>query len=144
MRSSLRGLTIAGVACAIVGTAPVAVATAAPTGTPLPGQSCSVNQGLLPGVPNLGPTGPLGPLGPSGPSGGNNLPCGTSAFDLGPAGPLGPGGALGSGIPAQPAAAPQAGRTKPARPKHTRHHSKAKHTHKRAHGHHGAKRNGRH
>ena len=36
----------------------------------LPGLSCSVNQGLLPGIPNLGPTGPLGPLGPAGPAGG--------------------------------------------------------------------------
>ena len=40
--------------------------------TPLfPGLSCSVNRGLLPGIPNLGPTGPLGPLGPAGPAGGS-------------------------------------------------------------------------
>jgi hypothetical protein len=91
MKSSLKGLTaIAGVTCAIVGAGPVASAAAAPDttsaggGTPvLPWLSCGVNQGLLPGIPNLGPTGPLGPLGSSGPGGNdNNLPCGGSAFDL--------------------------------------------------------------
>ena len=102
MKSIVRRVTtIAGVTCAIMGSGTVALtgaaasaATSAPAPTPLPGQSCSVNQGLLPGIPNLGPTGPLGPLGSHGPSGNNgSLPCGTSAFDLGPSGPLGPGGA---------------------------------------------------
>jgi hypothetical protein len=71
------------------------------TQSPLPGLSCSVNQGLLPGIPNLGPTGPLGPLGPHGPLGNTdkNLPCGADVFNFGPSGPLGPGGALGSLYP---------------------------------------------
>jgi hypothetical protein len=66
----------------------------------LPGQQSSdscTNQGLLPGIPNLGPTGPLGPLGADGPLGAGHLPCGLSVFDLGPTGPLGPDGPLGSG-----------------------------------------------
>jgi hypothetical protein len=139
-----RATTVAGVACAIIGAGPVALAGAA-TPTPLPGMSCSVNQGLLPGIPNLGPTGPLGPLGAYGPSGNNNnLPCGASAFDLGPGGPLGPGGALGQ-PPAPPASpAPQAGPAPQARPapqstpaKRT---SPARHPgHKRKHKHHGAR-----
>ena len=88
--------TITGVTCAMMGSGAVALAAAAPMSTAsspaLPGLSCDVNQGLLPGTPNLGPTGPLGPLGSHGPSGNNNsLPCGMSAFNLGPSGPLGPG-----------------------------------------------------
>ena len=59
--------------------------------------TCPANQGLPPGVVNLGPTGPLGPLGPNGPLGAGHLPCGASIWDLGPGGPLGPGGALGPG-----------------------------------------------
>ena len=152
MKSSLKDLTaVAGVACAIVGAGPIALAAAAPGttspggATPLPGQSCDVNQGLPPASQNLGPTGPLGPLGPSGPGGSNtNLPCGGSALNLGPSGPLGPGGALGStptppqptGSPAQPTTSP----TQPASPvkrtvtKHKTHgKGKAHHTHK-SHG----------
>jgi hypothetical protein len=62
-----------------------------------PAQSCTDNQGLFPGIVNLGPTGPFGPLGPQGPLGatGNHLPCGADAFNLGPSGPLGPHGPLG-------------------------------------------------
>jgi len=117
MLSSMKRFTaIAGITCAIAGAGPVAIAAAAPAPTPpagfgalpglqwpnlpsLQGQSCSVNQGLFPGLVNLGPTGPLGPLGPMGPLGNttNNLPCGASVFNLGPTGPLGPGGPLGSG-----------------------------------------------
>jgi hypothetical protein len=157
MRSSLKHLTaVAGITCALAGAGPVAVAAADTTGptnttsgTPLlPGGSCSVNQGLMPGIPNLGPTGPLGPLGPAGPkgsgSGSGNLPCGGSAFNLGPSGPLGPGGLLGStpatpqqGSPAQPPTSP----AQPASPvkrtvaKHkTPGHGKAGHTHKHGHG----------
>jgi hypothetical protein len=103
MRPVLRDLTaVAAITCALGAAGPVAQAVAAAppsTGTPLlPGLSCSTNQGLPPGIPNLGPTGPLGPLGPSGPNGGNNsnLPCGLAAFNFGPGGPLGPGGALAS------------------------------------------------
>jgi hypothetical protein len=116
--SSVRRFTIfAGITCALAGAAPVAAAAAAtPVTSPadplqalsqftlpnqplLPGLSCSVNQGLFPGIINLGPTGPLGPLGPHGPLGSsnNNLPCGAAAFNLGPTGPLGPGGPLASG-----------------------------------------------
>lgn len=113
MKPSLKYLTaVAGITC-VTAAAPAAQAGAATPstagGTPLlPGLSCSVNQGLLPGIPNLGPTGPLGPLGSSGPLGGNgnNLPCGLAAINLGPSGPLGPGGALGSQQPA-PQPAPQ-------------------------------------
>jgi hypothetical protein len=156
MRSSLKHLTaVAGITCAIAGAGPVALAGAATTGptnttsgTPLfPGGSCGVNQGLMPGIPNLGPTGPLGPLGPAGPNGGGNgnLPCGGAAFNLGPSGPLGPGGALGSTpaapqpttSPAQPTTSP----TQPASPvkrtvtKHKTHgKGKARHTHKHSHG----------
>jgi hypothetical protein len=109
----LRRLTaVAGIGFAIAAVGPVGSAFAAttplqpstqlPTMTlplPLPSvpgqqQSCQ-NQGLLPGIPNLGPTGPLGPLGADGPLGAGHLPCGLSIFDLGPDGPLGPGGALG-------------------------------------------------
>jgi hypothetical protein len=108
MRSPLRVLTaVAAVTCAAASAGPTTWAAAAPSaanaagGTPLPfpGLSCGVNQGLPPGIPNVGPTGPLGPLGSSGPLGGGsgNLPCGASALNLGPSGPLGPGGALGSG-----------------------------------------------
>jgi hypothetical protein len=116
MLSSMKRLTAAaGITCALVGTGPVALAAAATPPAPtaagalptlqLPspltpqGQSCSVNQGLFPGLPNLGPTGPLGPLGSKGPLGNtnSNLPCGVAAFNLGPTGPLGPGGALGQG-----------------------------------------------
>jgi hypothetical protein len=130
MRAPLKRLTtLAGITCAMAATGPVAVAAAATPGTatqtPLPGQSCSVDQGLPSGIPNLGPTGPLGPLGSKGPLGGNNsnLPCGASAVDVGPGGPLGPGGALGSiSSPApQSAPAPQsspAPQTSPAK-KHT-------------------------
>src|ERR1700731_3202821 len=108
MKTSLKILSaIAGVTCAIVGAGPVALAAAAPGGTssaggtPLPGQSCGVNQGLPDGSPNLGPTGPLGPLGPAGPGGNNNsLPCGGSELNLGPSGPRGPGGALPPALPA--------------------------------------------
>jgi hypothetical protein len=122
MLSSLkRFAAVAGVTCAALAAGPVGLAGAAtpllnvpsalrPLALPnqpllpgpnqplLPGLSCSVNQGLFPGIPNLGPTGPLGPLGSHGPLGNtnNNLPCGAAAFDLGPSGPLGPGGALGS------------------------------------------------
>src|SRR5258707_14796757 len=98
MRSPpIRLAALAGITCAMLGASPVALADNT-TPTPLPGQSCSENQGLLPGIPNLGPTGPLGPLGSKGPLGGDNskLPCGAAAFDLGPGGPLVPGGALGS------------------------------------------------
>jgi hypothetical protein len=118
--SPLRRLTIlAGMTVAIAGALPVGAAGAAtpasdpvsalqalspPTLPSLPslssllGLSCSVNQGLFPGIINLGPTGPLGPLGPYGPLGNtnNNLPCGAAAFNLGPTGPLGPSGPLGS------------------------------------------------
>ena len=76
--------TVAGISSVILGAAVLAAqpaaafAATAPTPTPLPGLSCSVNQGLLPGIPNLGPTGPDGPLGPQGPLGGSgNLPCGS-------------------------------------------------------------------
>jgi hypothetical protein len=129
MRSSLTRLTtLAGIACAIAGTGPVASAAAAGP-TPLTGPGCTGNQGT-----NLGPTGPLGPLGSKGPLGGNNtnLPGGGAACDLGPAGPLGPGGALGS---TTSAAAPQ---SSPAPQK-----SPARQTtpgKKRGHGRHGAKR----
>jgi hypothetical protein len=114
MFSSLKRFTvIAGATCAAASVGPVALAGAATPVPPSPfgamallqfpalpflqGQDCSVNQGLLPGFVNLGPTGPLGPLGPKGPLGNTNknLPCGGAAFDLGPSGPLGPGGALG-------------------------------------------------
>jgi hypothetical protein len=153
MRPSFKELTaVAGITCAIAGAGPVALAGAAtpPTtpasGTPLlPGLSCGVNQGLLPGIPNLGPTGPLGPLGSSGPGGGSgsNLPCGLSAINLGPTGPLGPGGTLGGGqqppatqpsaptsapTPA-PAAAPQTGHGKRTPKKPARHKRAAKHRH---------------
>lgn len=118
MFSPVRRFTIlAGIACAIAGIGPIAAASAdTPAVNPasllpglsfpslpnlptLPGLSCSVNQGLFPGIINLGPTGPLGPLGPHGPLGNsnNNLPCGAAAFNFGPTGPLGPGGPLGSG-----------------------------------------------
>lgn len=150
MKSSLKGLTaIAGVTYAIIGAGPVALAAAAPGGTssaggsPLPGQSCDVNQGLPAGSPNLGPTGPLGPLGPAGPGGNNNsLPCGGSALNLGPSGPLGPGGALGSGQQSapQPTPGPQSHRAPHSRPgKHApAKHSSARRTHKHSkpgHGH---------
>lgn len=109
MSSPLKRLTvIAGITSAIASAGPIALAGAAtppsipniplpPTNLPLPGQSCAVNQGFLPGFTNLGPTGPYGPLGPGGPFGGNggNLPCGADVFNLGPSGPLGPHGALG-------------------------------------------------
>jgi hypothetical protein len=155
MRSSLKHLTaVAGITCAIAGAGPVALAGAATTGptnttsgTPLmPGLSCGVNQGLVPGIPNLGPTGPLGPLGPAGPNsgGGNgNLPCGGAAFNLGPSGPLGPGGALGSTPAAPPQTSPAGATTSPTQPaspvkrtvtKHkTPMHGKG-HTHKHGHG----------
>jgi hypothetical protein len=109
MLSSLKRFTvIAGITCGIAGAAPVALASAAsapsdPTSTLLSllfpaqlTQSCD-NQGLFPGIVNLGPTGPLGPLGPHGPlgDGNKNLPCGADAFNLGPSGPLGPHGPLG-------------------------------------------------
>ena len=118
MLSSMKRLTaVAGITCAIVAAAPVAIAAAAPASVPAPiptgalpspqlplpsplqGNSCSVNQGLLPGFLNPGPTGPLGPLGPNGPLGNtnNNLPCGAAVFNLGPTGPLGPSGPLGGG-----------------------------------------------
>jgi hypothetical protein len=124
MLSSLkRFAAVAGITCAACGAGPVALAGAATTPSsplsalsalsplplstqspfpgiqsPFPGLSCSVNQGLFPGIPNLGPTGPLGPLGSHGPLGNTNknLPCGADVFNLGPSGPLGPGGALGS------------------------------------------------
>jgi hypothetical protein len=131
---------ITGVTCAIAATGTVASAWAAtpgaPTGTPLfPGLSCSVNQGMIPGIPNLGPTGPMGPLGPSGPLGNtnSNLPCGLSALNFGPSGPLGPGGALGTppaapqSGPAQPTSSPT--QTSPAKPSTGRHTGK-KHKHK--------------
>lgn len=162
MRSSLKRLGVfAASTCAIVGSGPVAFAgaatpvpTSAASGTPLfPGLSCSVNQGLLPGIPNLGPTGPLGPLGPSGPLGGtnNNLPCGASVFNLGPTGPLGPGGALGSGQQAastqqststqQPSTAQRTSgksdRSKHAPGRGTRTHRQAGHTRAHRHGKHG-------
>jgi hypothetical protein len=159
MRPSLKGLTtIAGITCAVVGASPVALAAAATPGTtsaspsPLPGQSCSVNQGLFPGVPNLGPTGPLGPLGSHGPgANNNNLPCGSSALNLGPSGPLGPGGLLGGSnsspaqqtSPAQPASAAQAtSTTHQTATKHTsrrtRGHGKVRHTRTHGHGKRGA------
>ena len=141
MTASLKRLTtLAGITCAIVGTGPVALAApAAGTAgqTPLPGQSCSVNQGLPAGVDNLGPTGPMGPLGSKGPLGGNNtnLPGGPAACDLGPAGPLGPGGALGSPSPAaqnSPQNSP-ARQTRPGK-------KQTKHGHKGGKGTHRAKR----
>src|ERR1700749_2514573 len=105
--------TLSGVTCAVLGfgllsTAPAMASTNTAMPSPLPGLSCSTNQGLLPGIPNLGPTGPLGPLGADGPAGGNgsNLPCGLDAFNFGPTGPLGPGGALGSAPVAAPAPTP--------------------------------------
>jgi hypothetical protein len=163
MKSSLKRLTaVAGTTCAILGAGPAVVLAAttpgAPTMTtasPLPGQSCSVNQGLFPGIPNLGPTGPLGPLGSSGPVGGNNqnLPCGTAAFNVGPTGPLGPGGALGSvsspsqqtGTAAQAAPASQAASAPSANParkaghanRTTRKHPSRARTHKHAKVQHG-------
>jgi hypothetical protein len=115
-----RFAAVAAITCAAGGVGPVALASAAtppssaPSAlsllppsipspfpgiqSPFPGLSCSVNQGLFPGIPNLGPTGPLGPLGSHGPLGNTdkNLPCGADVFNLGPSGPLGPGGALGS------------------------------------------------
>lgn len=115
---ALRRLTaVAGIAATLVATAPAASAFAAtpgfvpagalpvqtvslPTPFPLfpqPTSGTCQNQGLMPGIVNLGPTGPLGPLGPNGPLGAGHLPCGASIFDLGPNGPLGPGGALGPG-----------------------------------------------
>jgi hypothetical protein len=109
MLSSLKRFTIiAGITCGIAGAGPVALASAAsspsdPTSTLLSllfpaqsTQSCD-NQGLPPGIVNLGPTGPLGPLGPHGPlgDGNKNLPCGADMFNLGPSGPLGPHGPLG-------------------------------------------------
>jgi hypothetical protein len=115
MLSSLKRFTvIAGVTCAIAGAGPVALAGAAKPApanpfdafaalqfpnAPLPGQDCSVGQGLFPGFINLGPTGPLGPLGPKGPLGNTNknLPCGLAVFNFGPSGPLGPGGPLNGG-----------------------------------------------
>jgi hypothetical protein len=121
MLSPLKRLAaIAGITCAACGVGPVALAGAAtPPSSALgalsppalsipspfsgaqplfPGLSCSVNQGLFPGIPNLLPTGPLGPLGPHGPLGNTNknLPCGADVFNLGPSGPLGPHGALGT------------------------------------------------
>src|ERR1700751_5340405 len=93
VRPSVKNLSaMAGIACAIAAAGPVSAANAATPATgsgtplPLPGLSCSTNQGLLPGIPNLGPTGPLGPLGADGPAGGNgsNLPCGLDAFNFGP------------------------------------------------------------
>src|ERR1700761_2429357 len=108
MNSRIR-YTLAGITSMVLGAAAFAAQPAAafaattPAPSPLPGLSCSVNQGLLPGIPNLGPTGPDGPLGPQGPLGGSgNLPCGLSVLNLGPTGPLGPQGALGAG--AQPTA----------------------------------------
>ena len=111
-----RATVIAGIALAFAGVAPVASAVAS-TPAPLtvtpgytvtlplpwppqqqpPANTCGPNQGLPPGVVNLGPTGPLGPLGPNGPLGAGHLPCGASVFDLGPGGPLGPNGPLGPG-----------------------------------------------
>jgi hypothetical protein len=122
---SLRRMTaLAGIGAALAAAGPVASATAATLPVPSnpvpvlstnqlpvlnnllpwswpgtgqqPAGSCGANQGLPPGIVNLGPTGPLGPLGPHGPLGAGHLPCGSSMFDLGPSGPLGPGGALGS------------------------------------------------
>ena len=155
MKPSLRRLgTVAGITCAIAGIGPVASSIAATPGAPsptpstFPGLSCSVNQGLLPGIPNVGPTGPLGPLGSSGPTGSSsNLPCGTSVLNLGPTGPLGPGGALGPGsAPAQQTAPGQQAtpgqQAAPAAPGGSTTRSPAKHTHRRskaghlrAHGH---------
>jgi hypothetical protein len=119
MQSRLKYVTmIAGIA-AMLSVPPVALANAAASGrvsavtpspAPFPGQSCSVNQGLFPGIQNAGPTGPLGPLGPQGPLGANgSLPCGSAVFNLGPGGPLGPGGLLGPSQPTslQPTPAPQ-------------------------------------
>jgi hypothetical protein len=114
---------LTGITCAVVGSGVVAAPAAASLGAaaplPFPGASCSVNQGFLPGIPNLGPTGPLGPLGSEGPLGASgNLPCGLSVLNLGPTGPLGPDGQLGRGSaptpqPAStaPAAAPMSGST---------------------------------
>ena len=125
MLSSLRRFTvIAGMTGAVAGAGPVALSSAAttpaiptipsiptipiptlptlpnllfPGQSTAPGQSCTGDQGQLPGgLTNLGPTGPLGPLGPSGPLGnGKSLPCGVNALNLGPSGPLGPHGPLG-------------------------------------------------
>jgi hypothetical protein len=116
MRALRRLSAVAGIAAAFAAAGPVASAFAATPGAepaaalpvqivnlpspfPLfgqPGGTCQ-NQGLFPGIVNLGPTGPLGPLGPDGPLGGGQLPCGLSVFDLGPGGPLGPNGPLGPG-----------------------------------------------
>jgi hypothetical protein len=117
MRALLRLTAVAGIAAAFAAAGPAASAFAATPGlepasplpvqivnlpTPLPlfgeqpGGRCQ-STGLLPGIPNLGPTGPLGPLGPDGPLGASNLPCGASAFNLGPTGPLGPSEPLGPG-----------------------------------------------
>jgi hypothetical protein len=119
IRTVKRLTAMAGIAAAVVAAGPVSSAFAAtspitplpqpsftfPTITNpfLPGQpqqpsgTCPANQGLFPGIPNLGPTGPMGPLGAYGPLGSGHLPCGASIWDLGPGGPLGPGGALGPG-----------------------------------------------
>jgi hypothetical protein len=117
MKSTLRRVIAAtGVAASLAVAGPVASAAAAtPAALPSnpipaftipslfgPGPSqapgtCGPNQGLFPGIPNLGPTGPLGPLGAHGPLGAGHLPCGLSAFNLGPSGPLGPNGLLGTG-----------------------------------------------
>jgi hypothetical protein len=116
MRALRRLTAVAAIAAAFAAAVPAASAFAATPGlepgalpvqtvnlpTPFPpfgqqpGGPC-VNQGLFPGIPNLGPTGPLGPLGPHGPLGAGHLPCGLSVFDLGPGGPLGPSGPLGPG-----------------------------------------------
>jgi hypothetical protein len=133
--SPKRLFTAFGIVCAVASAGPIAVAAAAPSGTPLPGQSCSANQGLPAGIQNLSPTGPLGPLGSSGPLGNDNsLPCGSSAFDLGPTGPLGPGGALRSAAPA-PGASSRAPSGSSKHSSHSRKHAnrQARHTHKRAH-----------
>jgi hypothetical protein len=120
LKHALTGITCAVVGSGLVAAPAVASATTAPptiagiespAPLPFPGTSCSVNQGLLPGIPNLGPTGPLGPLGSDGPLGSaGNLPCGLSVLNLGPTGPLGPGGQLDSA----PAPAPQPVSTAPA------------------------------
>jgi hypothetical protein len=78
MSQQKRLAAVAGVACAIATAGPIAAAGAAspaPVGStnlllplhvptlPVPLLSCSGNNGLLPGITNLGPTGPLGLLG---------------------------------------------------------------------------------
>ena len=114
MRSPTRLTASGGIAAAVAATGPVASAVAAtPATTSIPQPSyilplalpifpggpvqqpgtCGANQGLPPGIVNLGPTGPLGSHGPLG---SGHLPCGVSIWDLGPNGPLGRGGAPGS------------------------------------------------